>query len=111
MRITESKLRSIIRNVIRESAESLPTVGDWKDVWEDLRWDDYYIDYSDDEWDKVQALYEKLTTLNINDYSNEYDFELDMEDCRNRFEDAARSWFNSGDDRRRALNDYLENKN
>ena len=112
MRVTESQLRSIIRSVIKESVESLPAVGDWQDVWQDLEWDNYNIDYSDGEWDNVQAIYEEVTTLNINDYSDEYDFELDMEDCRNRFEDAASNWFSSdrGDDRRRALDDYLSRK-
>ena len=112
MRITESALRKIIRSVIKESDGSLSSVGDWQYVWEDLMWDDYDIDYSDGEWDKVQELYEELTTLNINDYSDEYDFELGMEDCRSRFEYAARNWFNSsrGDDRRRALDDYLSRK-
>ena len=112
MRITERKLRSIIRSVIKESVGSLPIVDDWQYVWEDLMWDNYNIDYSDGEWDNVQAIYEELTTLNINDYSDEYDFELDMENCRNRFEDAASSWFSSGrgDDRRRALDDYLSRK-
>tara|TARA_B000000557_G_scaffold256875_1_gene249571 strand:+ start:780 stop:1124 length:345 start_codon:yes stop_codon:yes gene_type:complete len=114
MRITERKLRSIIRSVIKESVGSLPAVDDWQYVWEWCidQWDNYNIDYSDDEWDNVQAIYEELTTLNINDYSDEYDFELDMENCRNRFEDAASNWFSSGrgDDRRRVLNDYLSRK-
>ena len=110
MRITESRLRNIIRNVIRESHEAINKVSDWQDVWDELEWDNYNIDYSDGKWDEVKSLLDSLRYLSPDTYGNETEFHHDYETYRNEFETAAMNWFLSGsgsDERLEALNDFV----
>lgn len=104
MRITESKLRRIIRQVINESYS-----GSIDDRWDDVESYSGSIDI-DDRWDDVEnSLREdKVWIQSEGDYLNYYDIDemrMDFEDLhpdspdyetyRARFGDAATEWMSS----------------
>ena len=106
MKITESRLRSVIRKIIFENAgDPFLDVGDWREVWEEFDWASHDESY-DDEWYEVQDKLDAYDYLDPDDYAEETEYDHDWETLRSEFEDAAEQWFRRNGKRRQMLSGY-----